>query len=265
MRIPFLGLGLVVVVSMAGYSVRAQDAAPEQGTDRIVAVAKKSVANLSGTAEIDGQAVALKAVGPIHICIDPAFKINSCTMWIWGDSGRPDAIMSMATIDTRRFFEFHSFSDHALTFPVLGRQWQPEPAWRPVAISDAPEPDASPTRRLSQMKRMTDRFRASEKSFQDGQVYQMRILPTPVYRYPNPTQEKDGAIFLFNRDADPEVVLIIETAKQGWQFMIARLSAHVPTVYFDEKPYMLDYPWGPREPYFFTFRTAEKDEDPVER
>ena len=257
----FLFTALFLTTAQA--SVRAQEDVPAKTkTQEIVAIARASLGDIQGTSIVEGKAVDLEPVGPVLTFVEPVFKIASGTLWVWGKSGRPSAVMSLATVDKRRFYEFHSFSEHPLDFKILGDAWRPKPSWSPLDIPNSSAPLETEQRRLSQMKKLVERFRSTERVIPGDKIVEMRILPTPIYRYPNSTQEMDGALFVISRDGDPEALLVIETKKNGWQFMAARLSGHVPTVYLDEKPYVLDYRIGPQQPYFYVIRKATENEDP---
>jgi len=245
----------------------AQDKSAEPTADQVLAVAKQAVAELTGVELVDGKDEALECVGPVYSFGEPGFKIASGTLWVWTRNGiqRPAAVLSLATIDVRRFFEFHSFSENPLTFPILGGKWQPAAAWQPLELPNAPAPAETEQRRLSQMKLLTQRFKSTVRVIPGDRIDEMRILPTPIYRYPNTTKERDGAVFVVSRDGDPEALLIIETTSKGWQYMPARLSGHVPTIILDGKPTELSYLMGPSQPYFYTFRLAGTKESPIPR
>lgn len=244
-----------------------QDAAVEPALGQVLDIAKKTVAELTGFEQVDGQEQELECVGPVYSFGEPSKKIVSGTLWVWTRKGvqRPAAVFSLATIDVRRFYEYHSFCDNPLSFPVLGSTWRPAAAWKPLELPNGPTPAETEQRRLSQLKSLTARFKSSERVKPDLRVHEMRILPTPIYRYPNSTKENDGAIFVISRDGDPEALLAIELTPQGWSFMAARLSGHLPTIFLDDKPMELDYPIGPNEPYFYISRRAETAESPIQR
>ncbi len=248
-------------------SLFAQDKPAEPTSEQILAIAKEAVAELTGFEQVNGKEEALECVGPVYSFGEPGFKIASGTLWVWTRKGvqRPAAVLSLATVDVRRFFEFHSFSENSLSFPVLGAYWQPEAAWEPLELPNAPAPAETEQRRLSQLKLLTERFKSKVRVIPGDRIDEMRILPTPIYRYPDSTKEKDGAVFVVSRDGDPEALLVIETTAKGWQYMAARLSGHVPTILLDGKPTELNYPMGPSQPYFYTFRRAVSKESPLPR
>lgn len=263
MRLIFVTSLFALVMPML---VVAQETDAEQTqTKKLIESAKATVAEIHGSQTADGQAVALEAIGPVYTFVEPVRKVASGTIWIWGNTGRPAAVLSLSTINTIRFFEFHSFSDLPLDFEILGEKWQPGATWTGTEIPEAPVPAESASKRLSQIKQIAARFRTSNVDRGNGKVTPMRILPQPIYRYPNSTREKDGAVFLISRDGDPEAVLFLETFSRadgtlGWQFMAGCLTVNFVDVFLDEKPYRLPRELGPRERYFIVRKAAESNE-----
>jgi hypothetical protein len=80
------------------------------------------------------------------------------------------------------------------------------------------------------MRRLAQEFGGHEVD-RDGKRWELRLLPTPLYRYPPAkTGVMDGAIFALMSSAgtDPEVLLVIETKgandKMRWEYACGRLS-----------------------------------------
>ncbi len=172
-------------------------------TAEVIALAKKSIAEITGASIEGGAETKLVAKGPVYTFVDPVRQIASGTLWVWAeDEGRPAAIMSLATVDERRFCEVHSFSEKKLRFDIHGKAWTPASAWQPTDIPDAPAHAESEQRRLFQMRRLLERFRGTE-DLPGKPATEMRILPTPIYRYANSAMVKDGAVFAIVRDGGP--------------------------------------------------------------
>jgi hypothetical protein len=83
---------------------------------------------------------------------------------------------------------------------------------------------------LLQLRRLAQEFGGYEVD-RDGKRWELRLLPTPLYRYPTAkTGVVDGALFalLSNAGTDPEVLLLIEAketdAKLRWQYACGRFS-----------------------------------------
>ena len=90
-------------------------------------------------------------------------------------------------------------------------------------IPNAPAPDATPQRRLRQLREIARRF-ASHEEVKDEKC-ELRLLPTPVDRYsPSKADRADGAIFFFTFGTNPEVVLLIESDGKGWSYAAGRMT-----------------------------------------
>lgn len=236
-----------------------------ENESKAIEIAKTTVAQIKGVEISNGKAIELMAIGPLYTFVDPSRVIASGTIWAWASEGRPAVIMSLASVGRLRYCEFHSFSDRPLEFQAFGTTWRPSSAWKPTEIPHAPVPESSAPRRLSQMKKLLDRFRSSEDHHRTGRTDAMRILPQPIYRYPAQEKQHDGAVFLIIRDGDPEGVLVIETKPgpaglAGWQFMAGTMTAHIVTVFLDEQPFKLDGTVGPSTQYFKVSRIADPSE-----
>jgi hypothetical protein len=83
------------------------------------------------------------------------------------------------------------------------------------------------------MKAMAEDFRTEAIKeppfYAKHSVYKFRLLPRPLYRYNDPQHpEREGAIFAFVQDTDPEVLLILENRPHGsetrWEFALAPMT-----------------------------------------
>lgn len=155
------------------------------------------------------------------------------TIWLWGPSGRPVAMLQLwRQFDPGQAFWWGAISSLRPT-PVeadlgSGYRWHPERGGiAPQAFPGAPAPAQQSAARLRQMKQLATRLTAHEMG--DPQRTEFRILPTPVHRYSDPAARVlDGAVFLFCHDTDPEIIVLIETldgSPQTWQFALAPLSS----------------------------------------
>jgi hypothetical protein len=80
------------------------------------------------------------------------------------------------------------------------------------------------------MRRLAQEFNGHE-SDRDGKRWDLRLLPAPLYRYPEAKSGVvDGAIFALISEAgtDPEVLLLIEAREEGgktrWEYACGRFS-----------------------------------------
>ena len=99
-----------------------------------------------------------------------------------------------------------------------------------LPLPSAPQPGASPGRRLIQMRSLARDFTAHSIDYQEER-WDLRLLPQPLYRYEKPEGEVvDGALFAFVTSAgtDPEVVLALEARRAGdalaWHYRAIRFS-----------------------------------------
>ena len=103
---------------------------------------------------------------------------------------------------------------------------------------DAPEPAAKEVSRLRQMKELARRFKAHEMT---GGRFELRLLPRQVHRYRDARSGLvDGAAFIWSRGSDPEILLMVELAKNDadvmkWQYAFARISNAELHVYLGDK------------------------------
>lgn len=100
---------------------------------------------------------------------------------------------------------------------------------------------------MLQMRQIARRFSANERGFfadrEKGAFHQLRLLPTPTYRYDTESDESlDGGMFAFVRDGDLELMLVIEAEKgkdgqpARWVFNALPVTVHELNLLFDKKP-----------------------------
>jgi hypothetical protein len=148
---------------------------------------------------------------------------NSGSVWVWTKEGRPEVIGCVGAIVTDTpdtMLEFHEF--HSLALQPLSRVrisdvrvWAPQGAGIELTrLEDAEVPAATDKLRLVQMRNLAREFLPEMKS--DDQLHQLRLSPTPLYRYAASGGEVlDGAIFSYLWDAgtDPELLLLVEARR----------------------------------------------------
>lgn len=167
---------------------------------------------------------------PVLTWPNPTRETPEGATFIWTLDGRPEAIgciwkhgvLSLA---------FHSLSTNKLTAQDGSETvWDPQGAGISLAsFDDAPPPAESATKRLGQMRGLARRFRC-RLTDDSGKEEELRLLPTPLYRYKTDRQDLfDGAIFAFAQGTDPEVILLLEARRREgnsshWQYAITRRS-----------------------------------------
>ena len=106
----------------------------------------------------------------------------------------------------------------------VSRRGKPEAGLARKELTDASLPVEAPASRFSQIKKLAAEFTGYE-IHQEGQRLELRLLPSPLYRYPTAkTGLIDGALFaLVSEDGtDPEVLLLVEAresnGKVRWEY-----------------------------------------------
>jgi hypothetical protein len=168
------------------------------------------------------------------------------TLWVWGERGRPAAIIEMYTLSFSRRMDrwpgtvVHSLSAEPLTAEGRRWDWSPEkPGFTPEKLKDVAAPGATRAARQREMRALAKRYSSNETLF--GDRAELRLLTTPVRLYDAADDGLlDGGLFVFvHGGTNPEVVLILEAmsgAKENfWQFGLVRLTHAQAQVKFDER------------------------------
>ena len=178
-------------------------------------------------------------------------------VFLWTDEGRPAAVLSIYefTAPNGPVHEHHEFCSLA-TEKLVGdgpenRDWSPAEAGVTFArLADAPPPAASPTRRLSQIRELAERFSASKITREDQTKRGLRLLTKPVLRYESKQHAvTDGALFALVEATDPEIFLMIEARPHEdtlqWHYALARMnSLWLAAAYADREVWQADVlPW----------------------
>lgn len=220
-------------------------------------LAKKLASSVAG-AIVDGNfREALEVIGPVLTHYD---NVASSTLWICPNAmGRPQVVLAISSWRDQRFIEACSFSEHELAFTIIETKWNPTPARKPIALPEAPQPAETEAGRLQQMQELLKRFKGSE-AYLGGEV-EFEIQVKPIYRYPKSTRLDDGALFAFVRDGDPEALLVLETTKDGWQFMVGLMTGNPMSYSVDGKRTAIAPVRNTQAPYIFVRRQAEPQQN----
>ena len=159
-------------------------------------------------------------------------------VFVWTYRGRPDvvgSIFSHPTDDGKMrvvCHELHSLSPVVLVVDrEAAEQWVPQaPGVDLKPVEGAAAPAAGSGQRQAQMRGLAREFTGRSKSDQ-GQEWELRLLPQPLYRYESTDPDVlDGALYTMVSSAgtDPEIILVLEARKGGsghqWVFGAARFS-----------------------------------------
>jgi hypothetical protein len=190
--------------------------------------------------------------------------VNDGLTYLWLDGNRPVAMISCwvrGTDPRLRSGElwrgFVSLSGKPMTLR-RGNQVLWSPRTRSLLdqpLMDAPAPQAVPALRLTQMREIARRFRAT--SYKMESPHELRLLPRPLYRFEDKDAGVlDGALFVFVEGNDSEAGLLLEavTIDGGrtyqWQYALVRLTSYRVVVRLDNREVFEVPPYwkGPRSP-----------------
>lgn len=177
---------------------------------------------------------------PIFRYNDPTRGHVSAAVWVLGDEGRPKAIIA-SELDrlnhSRPAISYEYISMTKTPFVVQGTdiRWTPRGTlFEFKTVPNAPAPDATPARRLIQLREMTKRFASHE--IVGEEKCELRLLPQPALRYvPSRDDRADGAIFFLTFGTNPEVILLVESDGKKWTYAAGRMTgAKVVELSFDD-------------------------------
>jgi hypothetical protein len=156
--------------------------------------------------------------------------------FVWTRAGRPEVIGCIFKFYTTKVsfdVELHSLATGPLTAVKDGVVvWQPSAAGTSLKpVADAPPPAKTAAGRLVQMRELARNFSADLTAVIEPKTkHHLRLLPQPLLRYSGDGRElkelRDGALFAFARETDPDVVLMLEARGEEaprWEYALARM------------------------------------------
>ena len=182
---------------------------------------------------------------PLELQKEPVFEwtnpirdgVQQGVIFLWLRDGRPAAVGCIFSQPhwqapgRKVLHELHALDlEKLLVTRDAHNQWKPEAGWARKELTDAPAPAETRAARLIQMKKLAADFTGHEIDGQEKKRLELRLLPTPLYRYPAAKAEPvpkapgeatkttgviDGAMFALLSEAgtDPEVLLLIEARR----------------------------------------------------
>lgn len=191
-------------------------------------------------------------------------------MFLWTDRGRPVVLMNGHFNVTSQYWGrvFVSLTDRPIEMKHGDQPfWKPRLRGGPLKpLDDAKPPTDKPAARLVQMRNIAKEFQVicnwggKEKS-----DWQMRLLPTPLYRYQAPDDGiVDGALFGYIQSGT-EAVLLVEARQTPtgleWQYSASRCTTYRIRFVRNDKV-VAEFPhideWVNTEP-FYPLRVPLKD------
>jgi hypothetical protein len=220
--------------------------AAEPAADPAEGLAKKMLPIYIKEAEAYSLAVASAPRKPLELKKEPVFewtnpireRLQQGVIFLWLRDGRPAALGCIFSsphgrLPGRRInHEFHALDREklAVSRPQAVNEWKPQAGLDRKELPDAGAPAATRRARLAQMRQLAREFTGHEIN-SEGKRGELRLLPTPLYRYPEARSNViDGAIFALASTVgtDPEVLLLIEAHKEGdkvrWEYALGRFS-----------------------------------------
>jgi hypothetical protein len=171
---------------------------------------------------------------PVIRWTKPAGEIEDAALFIWTCEDRP--VVAATFLWQKNIGLYHEFQ--SLSLEPLKAERHGESVWvttKPgikfAPVPDAPIPADTRNKRLVQMKALAEEFHSEAIKgppfYAEKSVYKFRLLPKPLLTY-HERPDRDGAIFAFVQDTDPEVLLILENRAHGdgtrWEFAIAPMT-----------------------------------------
>lgn len=206
-------IALIAVSIAAGSTVCAGDD-DEAVRERWLALFRQRAELLKVSIPDGPDRVAAIAPEPAMVYTNPVRReLPYGSLFVWTEAGRPvfaAAYWSALERDNpgirRLSREFHVLTDETVTVEEAGERWTSSaPGIEWVSVG-APAPYESRPLRLTQMRRIAERVHAELES----QESELRLLPQPIFRYPEENAVLDGAIFAFVMGTDPELLVHIE-------------------------------------------------------
>lgn len=168
------------------------------------------------------------------------------SVFLWTESGRPVLVAAYWSVSepnqpgVRRLSrEWHSLTSDNLTVKrdsqTMWTSSEPGIEWKP--LKNTPGPVGSRALRLTQMRKIARRLHAEIETSES----ELRLMPQPIYRYPENTSVVDGAVFAFVMGTDPELLAVIEAradagGEKEWYLGFVHLTNVRVTAEFDGRP-----------------------------
>jgi hypothetical protein len=201
---------------------------------------------------------------PLTTFENPVSQVWDGYTFVWTDRGRPAAALKCYyhSINKRWGRTFVSLSTELIELQTGDEKlWTPAEAGLSFALlPEGPQPASDARRRLTQMRDIARRFTMVDRwGLKDPTDWQLRLLPTPLYRYESPELGVvDGALFGYVVSS-PEALVLLELRQAegddepAWHYGVARFTRFEVTASLDNKQ-TAHFPrleaWPPTGVYF---------------
>ncbi len=181
--------------------------------------------------------------GPVQLTMEPQSLLNwtnpergtgEGALFLWTDRGQPQLIACAFEWAGSVKHEFHSLSTESIAAERGAKAvhtFGPGIEWLP--LPKAPPPSAERGLRLTQMRRLAERFAVQVGHTEWSPT---RLLPQPVFRSPESTAD-DYGVFVFVQGTDPECVLLLRASgEREWRYALARQTKFGLRATLDRQP-----------------------------
>jgi hypothetical protein len=218
---------------------------------------------------------------PVLYFGDPTRGHNRGSVWLWGEKGRPVAVLELFRNGNAKMAWVCSLcntSGGKVRASRDGKAWwrENESVIEPKDVPDAPAPAADATVRGRQIKQLAGKFTGHQFWNPDNSRFELRRLEKPLHTYRDPdTGILDGALYTLANGTNPEVLLFLEAranpkdaAKPVWRFAVGRSSHAEMHLLYDDKE-VFEGPRadrarlsGPDKPYWVITVETAPDAEP---
>jgi hypothetical protein len=239
--------------------------------------AEKLVSGIELEMLVDEKWSAVKRIEkPLLFYADPTRANARGSVWAWGETGRPVALLELfqdAGNRTKWVCSLTNTSGGKLRAKRGGDSW-----WREngsdVELKDipgAPAPAADAPQRQRQLKLLAPHFTGHEFWDPNNSRYELRRLERPLHTYRDETGGLlEGSLYILANGTNPEIALFVEARAQPggkapvWQFTVGRMAFAELHMEYDGKE-VFSGPRagplsGPDKPYWLTIIDAPSTE-----
>lgn len=172
------------------------------------------------------------------------YKFRDGTLWVFADGRRPRVLLSLERYEDTWGHELVSLAEKPTVSAVTKHDWEWSPDEAGLSFQrfpDEPAVEDSAEARFRRQKTLARLFEVGEIGSIDGEDYQLRLMPTPVYTYEDAEDGiLSGGIYVFAYGTNPEAVLVIEARedqdqRRYWHYAFNLLTAATPAARIDDK------------------------------
>ncbi len=266
-------------VTAADDSANANDAKPTAAEDVYRREAERLVGGIDLEVYRDDAWSKVKRIAkPLLHFGDATRGHDRGSVWAWGETGRPVAVLELwqdASDRDRWYCSLANTSGGKVRAARAGTPWwrENESACELKDVPGAPAPgDAG--QRPRQRKVLAEKFAGHQFWDPDNSRYELRRLDRPLHTYRDEAGGLlEGGLYVFANGTNPEILLFVEARvlpadklKAAWQFAVGR-SSHAELhldydgkeVFTGPRGHALS---GPRNPYWITALAATPVAEP---